>query len=275
MTSPDPFRLDGRVAVVTGAGRGIGAAIAVELASAGADVALLARTESDLRAVAARVEALGRRALVHLGDANDLDALAEVVERTVGELGGLDVVVSNAGGSVSRPFLETRVEQLERSFHFNVSVPFELVRRAVPHLLARGGGSVLVVSSVAGSRVTRGGLVHGTTKAALSQMTRLMAADLAPRIRVNAILPGAVETEALARYLDEMDPDARSVMAARTAMRRNGTPDDVAHAARYLCSPAASWVTGELLVVDGLGADDLVPKSIPDLEGPDRSGPPG
>ena len=261
----DRFRLTDQVAVVTGAGKGIGAAIAQSLAEAGADVALVARTASDLDEVAATVRAAGRRALVFPADLNDVSVLPTLLARVVAELGGLDIVVNNAGGSTSYPFLYTRVEHLEGSFHFNVSVPFELSRLAVPLLLERGGGSIINVSSVAGSKTTRGGLVHGTMKAALSHMTRMMAQDLAPRIRVNAVLPGAIETAALARLLAKMDPSVRATMIERTPMRRNGVPDDIAPMVVYLASPAAAWITGKLYDIDGNASADLIPKAIADL----------
>ena len=261
----DRFRLTDRVAIVTGAGKGIGAAIAVAFAEAGADVAILARTRDDLDGVAETIRARGRRALVMPADMNDLDALPALVDRVVAEFGGIDIVVNNAGGSPSFPFLDTRVHNLEGSFHFNVSAAFELVRLTVPHLLERPGASVINISSVAGSKSTRGGLVHGTLKAAVTHMTKMMAADLAPRIRVNAILPGAIETAALERYLSTRDPSIRQTMHSHTAMRRNGRPDDISPAAVYLASPAASWVTGKLLEVDGGAADELIPKTIPDL----------
>ncbi len=163
------------------------------------------------------------------------------------------------------PSSNTTIENLESSFHFNVSATFELSRLAVPHLLRRGGGSIVNISSVAGSRTTRGGLTHGTIKAAISHLTRMMAMDLAPRVRVNAVLPGAIETDALQRYLDVQSDDVRRVMVERTPMRRNGVPADIAAAVLYLASPAASWVTGKLLEVDGNASADLIPKSLPDL----------
>lgn len=264
-STQDLFRLDDRVAIITGGGKGIGAAIALAFADAGADVALVSRTLSDLEEVAAQVEAIGRRALVLPADANDVAGLNGLVERTVTELGHLDIVVNNAGGSMSYPFVDTRVEHLEASFHFNVSVPFELSRLALPHLLERPGASIINISSMAGRNAPRGQLVHGTTKAALSQLTRLMAADLAPRVRVNAVLPGAVETESLKRWLATLPGELRQTMIERTAMRRNGEPDDIATAAVYLASPAASWVTGKLLEVDGSAQPELVPKPIVDL----------
>jgi 7-alpha-hydroxysteroid dehydrogenase len=259
------FRLTDKVAVVTGAGKGIGAAIAVTLAEAGADVAVVARTESDLNEVAAAVRATGRRALVFAADMNDLSVLPALLDRIVAELGGLDIVVNNAGGSTSYPFLDTRVEHLEGSFHFNISATFELSRLAVPLLLERGGGSIINISSVAGTKTTRGGLVHGTMKAATSHMTKMMAQDLAPRIRVNAVLPGAIETAALARLLGRLDPSVRDTMIERTPMRRNGRPDDIAPMVVYLASPAAEWITGKLYDIDGNAAADLIPKAIPDL----------
>jgi 7-alpha-hydroxysteroid dehydrogenase len=259
------FRLDGKVALVTGGGKGIGAAIARAFADAGADVAVVSRTAADLEKVAQDVEDRGTRSLALPADVNQLDRLPELVDETVARLGGLDIVVNTAGGSQSHPFLETRVEELEAAFHFNISVPFELSRLAVPHLLDRPGASIVNISSMAGHNAPRGQLTHGTTKAAMCHLTRLMAADLAPRIRVNAVLPGAVETDALAGWLSSMDPGIRGTMVSRTAMRRNGEPDDIATAVVYLVSPAASWVTGKLLEVDGSANPELVPKPISDL----------
>jgi 7-alpha-hydroxysteroid dehydrogenase len=259
------FRLTGRVAVITGAGKGIGAAIATAFAEAGADVALTSRTASDLEAVAEAVRSYGRRALVVPGDVNDVEFLAELIELTVAELGGIDCVVNNAGGSVSKPFLATSVKQLEKSFHFNVSVPFELSRLATPHLLKREGATIINIGSVAGEHAVRGSLTHSLTKSAMGQLTRLMAAELSPRIRVNAVLPGAIETDALRGYLDDYGPEVREQMISRTAMRRNGLPDDIANAALFLASPAASFITGRLLSVDGLASSGLMPRDQPDL----------
>ncbi len=265
MSVLDRFRLDGKAAIVTGAGKGIGAAIAVAFAEAGADVAVTARTEADLGQVAKEVEQRGRRALVHPGDVNDLAVVAELIERAADQLGGVDIVVNNAGGSLSRPFLETTVGELEASFHFNVAVPFELCRLAAPRMLERGGGSIINIGSVAGQKAVRGSLTHSLTKSALGQLTRLMAIELAPRIRVNAVLPGAIETDSLRRFLDGRGAAVRETMVSRTAMRRNGVPDDITPAVLYFASDASSWVSGKLLEVDGLAAADLVPKDQPDL----------
>ena len=265
MSVLDDFLVTDQVALVTGAGKGIGAAIALALADAGADVAITARTEADLEKVAAQIRERGRRALVLPADVSDLDALPALVERTVAEFGGIDILVNNAGGTMSKPFLDTKAKHLQSAFTFNVVSPFELSRIAVPHMLERGGGVILNVASMAGVNAQRGQLMYGTAKAAFNHLTRLMAQDLGPRIRVNAVLPGAVETDALKWYLDQKDASMRETMRERTTMRRNGVPNDIATAALYLCSPASAWVTGKLVQVDGGANDDLIPSPLPDL----------
>jgi 7-alpha-hydroxysteroid dehydrogenase len=196
---------------------------------------------------------------------NDLGFLAELVARTVDELGGIDIVVNNAGGSVSKPFLDTSVGALEHSFHFNISSPFELTRLAVPHMLARGGGSIVNIGSVAGRNATRGSFTHSLMKAAVGQMTRLMAAELSPKIRANAVLPGAIETASFKTWAEHMPAEMRDQMISATPMRRNGTPEDIAAAVLYFASPSAAWVTGKLLDVDGGVPGPLFPSPQPDL----------
>jgi len=268
MSVLDRFRLSEKVAMVTGAGKGIGAEIALAYADAGADVALLARTVSDLEQVAKAVEERGRRALVVPTDVMELSALEPAVEQTVAELGGIDIVVNNAGGAVPAPFMDTRAEHMEWAFHFNVSAPVELTRLCVPKMLERGGGAVLNIGSMAGAHASRGYIAYGTAKAALAHATKLMASDLAPRIRVNAILPGAVETWALNWFLgykEEQGEPVRDTMIERTLLQRNGDTGDIAGAAIFLVSDASSWVTGKLLEVDGGWCFELLPRTIADL----------
>jgi 7-alpha-hydroxysteroid dehydrogenase len=257
------FRVDGKVAIVTGGGRGIGAACALALAEAGADVVLAARTESQLDEMAHKVEALGRRAVTVPCDVNDNDATAALADRAIKELGRLDIVVNYAGGSMPRPFLDTSPGYLERQFHFNVTTAFVLSRAAAPHLLESGAGAIVNISSTMGRLRDRGFVAYGTAKAALAHMTRLMAADLAPKVRVNAIAVGSVATSALEVVLE--DEAMTRQMVDGTPLKRLGQPEDIAIAALSLASPAGSFVTGKVLEVDGgLEAPNLA-LGLPDL----------
>lgn len=265
----DRFRLDGRAALVTGAGRGIGRAVAVALAEQGAEVALVARTVADLESAADEIQALGRRAVGLPADVSDTAALPEVIEAAVAALGRLDVLVNNAGGTPPRPFPDTSERFFEAAFHFNVTTAFRLTQLAVPHLLASaadrdgtGGSAVVNVSSAMGHLVGRGYAAYGTAKAALDHLTRLLAADLAPRIRVNAVAAGATATAALASVLTD---ELREAMVAATPLRRLGEPGDVAAAVLYLCSPAGSYLTGKVIEVDGGIDRPNLDLGLPDL----------
>jgi len=255
--------LKGKVALVTGSGRGIGAGMALAFAQAGADLALTARTTSEIEAVAAEIRALGRRAITVTCDIADIAQLPGLVERTVSELGGLDIIVNNAGGATSPAFVDTTVDYIESKFRLIVSAPFELVRLALPHMLERPGASVINILSPGAYKATRGNLAYYVCKAALAHMTRLMAADLGPKIRVNAIIPGPTETPALQKLMAER-PQVREAAAASIRMRRMGTPADIGAAAVFLASPAASFITGALLPVNGGEVEESRPVS-PDL----------
>ncbi len=263
MSALDAFRLDGKVAIVTGAGRGIGAEIARTFADAGADVVLAARTQEQLDAVAEDVRSFGRRAVVLPTDVNDNDAVTGIVDRTLAELGRLDIVVNNAGGTMPRPFMDTSPGFLERSFHFNVTTAFVLSKAAAPHLLDAGGGAIVNISSAIGRLRDRGFVAYGTAKGALSHMTRLMAADLAPKVRVNGIAVGSIATSALEIVLE--DAAIRDEMVRRTPLKRLGEPADIARGALYLASPAASFVTGKLMEIDGGLEEANLEMGLPDL----------
>lgn len=259
----DKFRVDGKVAIVTGAGRGIGAATAIALAEAGADVALTSRTAEQLETVAAQVRALGRRAFVHPADVNENEQIEGFVAAAIAELGGIDIVINNAGGTPPRPFTATSAGYLERAFHFNVTTAFVCTKAAVPSMLERGGGAVVNMTSAIGRLRDRGFVAYGTAKAAMTHMTRLMAADLAPKIRVNAIAIGSTATSALDTVLTN---DAIvTEMVGKTPLKRLGEPEDIAMGALYLASPAAGWVTGKIIEIDGGLEEANLALNLPDV----------
>ena len=260
------FRLDGRVAVVTAASRGIGAAIAEAYAEVGADVAISARTKEDLDTVAERIESHGVRALVHPADLGTRDAMSDYVDAVVGGLGRIDIVVNNAGGSFPAAFLDTSERAFAKALEWNVTTAFNLTQLATPHLLAHDTSAVVNISSATGLYPERGFLGYGTAKAAMIAMTRNLAHDLAPRVRVNAIAPGAIDTPALA--LVTGDDGLTQTLIANTPMRRIGTVADIAAAAVFLASDASSYVTGRVLAVDGGIETPNLPLGMPDLTGP-------
>jgi 7-alpha-hydroxysteroid dehydrogenase len=259
----DRFDLTGRVAIITGAGRGIGAGSALALAASGADIAITARTPEQLEAIAGQARDLGRRALVMPGDVSDLSTLDGLVEQTMAEYGRIDIVVNNAGGTMPTPFLDTSVRMFEQSFHFNVTTAFALSKAAVPHMLAGDGGSIVNISSTMGRLTDRGFVAYGTAKGALSHMTRLMAMDLAPRVRVNAIAVGSTATSALEVVLTE--DVIRNEMIEKTPLKRLGEVDDIALGVLYLASDAGSFMTGKVIEIDGGIEYPNLSLNLPDL----------
>ena len=247
-----PFSLEGRVAVVTGASRGIGEAIAVRLAEAGAAVVLGARKLEGLEPVARRIGASGGRALAvaaHMGKPDDVRAL---VARAVAAFGKVDVLVNNAAANpYFGPLLAVEEAAWDKTFEVNLKGYFAATRAVVEHLRERGApGSVVNVASILGLRAAPLQGVYGMTKAAVISMTRTLAQELGPEgIRVNAIAPGLVETRFAAAIVQS---DAlRDRFVGRTALGRHAQPDEIAGAAVYLASDASAYVTGHVLVVDG------------------------
>lgn len=260
----DRFRLDGKVAVVTGAGRGLGAAIALAFAEAGADVLISARTSDQLHEVAERVSARGRQAHVVPADLRDLDAVAGLADAAVARFDRLDIVVNNVGGAPPTPLLDLTPKALTAAFEFNVGTAHALTRAAVPHILESAGeGSIINITSTMGRLPGRAFAAYGTAKAALAHYTRLAALDLNPRIRVNAIAPGAIHTSALEFVAN--DPGMRGEIEKHTPLRRLGAPEDIAAAALYLASPAGAYLTGKVLEADGGLITPNLALPIPDL----------
>jgi 7-alpha-hydroxysteroid dehydrogenase len=260
----DKFRLDDKVAVITGGGRGLGAAIAVAFAEVGADVVIASRTQSELDAVAEKVHATGRRAHTVAADLAHPEVTAQLAGQAVEAFGRLDIVVNNVGGTMPNTLLTTSTKDLKDAFTFNVATAHALTVAAVPLMLEHSGrGSVINISSTMGRLAGRGFAAYGTAKAALSHYTRLAALDLCPRIRVNAIAPGSILTSAL--DVVASNDELRKPMEKVTPMRRLGDPVDIAAAAVYLASPAGDFLTGKTLEVDGGLTFPNLDIPVPDL----------
>ncbi|OBJ85054.1 SDR family oxidoreductase, partial [Mycobacterium asiaticum] len=258
------FRLDDKVAVITGAGRGLGAAIALAFAEAGADVVIGSRTQAQLDEVAEQVRAAGRRAHVVAADLAHPEETAKLAGAAVEAFGKLDIVVNNVGGSMPNTLLTTSTKDLKDAFTFNVGTAHALTVAAVPLMLEHsGGGSIINITSAIGRLAGRGFAAYGTAKAALSHYTRLTALDLCPRIRVNAIAPGSILTSALDVVAG--NDELREPMERATPLRRLGDPADIAAAAVYLASPAGGFLTGKTLEVDGGLTFPNLEIPVPDL----------
>ncbi len=244
----DRFRLDGKTAIVTGAGRGIGRGSALAFADVGANVVCGARTEEQILDTAKEVEKRGVKALPLICDANKREDTEALIAKAMDKFGRIDILVNNVGGTGPKPFLRTSENMFSEAFRFNVTTAFLTSRLAVPHMLDGDGGSIVNISSAAGRVPIPGFVAYGTAKAAMSHMTKVMAHELAPRVRVNAIAVGATLTSALAPFLDD---EAKSKMEALTPLGALGEVDDIATAVLYLASPASRWVTGKTFEVDG------------------------
>jgi len=246
------FDLSSDVAVVTGAGRGIGEGIANVFADAGAAVVCAARRTEEIERVAKDIRAKGGRAIAVTTDVTDEAAVEKLAESAVGEFGSLDIWVNNAGGSpIQAPLLELPREEWDATFLLNVTAPW-LCTRIASKYMGESGGRILHISSRAGSDPVPGSGHYSAAKAAINNLTVSMARELGPRIRVNTIEPGAVPTEIMMQALKLEEKDLPALdKALKLPAGRLGTPQDLGAAALYLCSPAGEWVTGVILPVSG------------------------
>lgn len=246
----DLFRLDGKVAVVTGAGRGIGATTAISLAEAGAAVACVARTREQIEGVAAAIRSTGGKALAICADVTREEDVTRIMHETTEAWGRLDILVNNAGGTGHGPTNRITEEQVIGAVKLNFLAPVYLTRAAAPLMRAHGGAVVNISSGYA--RVAHiGSIPYGGAKAALEQATRMMAMEYAPAVRVNAIRVGAIQTENMKQSLLAARPGIGEKLAAWTPVGRLGVPEDIAAAVLYLVAPASSYMTGKILDVDG------------------------
>ena len=251
MNTPLPF--SGKTALVTGSGRGIGRAIALYFARHGADIVVnFFRNRAPAEETAAEIEKLGRRILLVKADVGDLDDLNRLFDETEQTFGGLDIFIHNAASGYNRPALEQKPKGWDWTMNINARSLLFAAQRAVPLMEKRGGGSIVSISSPGSSRVLPDYVVVGASKAAIESLTRYLAVELAQKnIIVNAVSPGVVETEALKHFEALKNQGVIQKAIAATPAGRLVTPEDVAEVVGFLCSPAASMIRGQVIIVDG------------------------
>lgn len=250
MKLQDRFDLTGQVAVVTGAGRGIGEGIALDFAAAGASVVVAARRTDEINAVADRINALGGQAIAVTTDVTDDEAVMALGQAAVDTFGSLSIWVNNAGGSTKRmPLTELPRQDWYDTIRLNLDAVYVGCMTAAKFI---DKGSIINISSGAGSGPVPGSAHYGAAKAAVNSLTWTLSAELAPKIRVNAVAPGAIPTEVMMKALNKTENQLDELLDEwKIPLGRLGRPEDIGSACVYLASEAASWVSGEILRVGG------------------------
>ena len=244
-------QLDQKVAIVTGASRGIGKAIAATFAREGASVVICGRKQDTLNAVASELNSLPGRVIAKAAHVGRLDELTRLVEETNKDLGRIDIVVNNAGTNIAQgPAVDMDDNQFDKMVEINLKSAFRLTRLVAPGMAQRGSGSIINIASIAGLRPQYHGMLYSMTKAALIMMTQSFAVELGPRgVRVNAIAPGLIQTH-LSEYYWK-DEERWTQMQRAQPLKHLGQPQEIASVALMLASNGASYVTGQTIIVDG------------------------
>jgi enoyl-[acyl-carrier protein] reductase III len=249
----DPTLFENKVVLVTGSGRGIGRAMALHFARNGADVVVnFFRNRAPAEETVHEIEALGRRALMVKADVGNLDDLNRLFDETGQSFGGLDIYIHNAASGYNRPVLDQKPKGWDWTMNINARSLLFAAQRAVPLMEKCGGGRIVSISSPGSNRVLADYVVVGASKAAIESLTRYLAVELAQKnIIVNAVSPGIVETDALKHFEALADGSIIQKAIAATPAGRLVTPEDVAEVVAFLCTPAASMICGQVIVVDG------------------------
>ncbi len=246
----DQFSLEGKVALVTGSGRGLGRAMALALAEAGADLVVTARTKKEIEETASHIRALGRRAISVVCDVTKRSSVDRVIDKTVSKWGRLDILVNNAGVAIVKPFLKFDLKEWHATMDTNLTSMFLFCQAVGPIMMKQGGGKIINLTSVLGAKGRAGMVPYAASKGGVIQFTRNLAVEWAPyHIRVNAIGPGAFYTRPMKVVLD--DPKLGPIRREKIPLKRHGQPEELGPLVVYLASDASDYMTGEVIYVDG------------------------
>jgi len=246
----DHFRLDGKVALVTGSGRGLGRAMALALAEAGADLVVTARTKKEIEETASHIRALGRKAVSVVCDVTRTSSVNRVVEKAQSKFGRIDILVNNAGLAIVKPFLEFEEKDWKTTMDTNLKSMFLFCQAVGSIMMRQGGGKIINITSVLGVKGRAGMVPYATSKGGVIAFTRNLAVEWAPHhIKVNAIGPGAFYTRPMKVVLD--DPKLGPIRREKIPLKRQGQPEELGPLVVYLASDASDYMTGEVIYMDG------------------------